>query len=133
MSTDFEPLFARLRGILEKQAARFTIGDPKPGYYGLEAPVGPATIREWGGKVRRPTIPVAWIQSGKAYVSYHLMGVSGNPKRLDECSAELRAHMQGKSCFNFKEIDETLLRELEQLTEDSLNVMKRAGYISAGD
>ena len=132
MPSQFQPVFIRLRGILEKHAASFTVGQDKPGHYSLEAPVGPATLRGWGGKVRTPTIPVGWVQTGKAYVSFHLMGVSGSPNLLDGCSAELRAHMQGKSCFNFKVIDETLFRELAQLTLASLTGMKKAGYIAEG-
>jgi hypothetical protein len=42
----------------------------------------------------------------------------------------LRAHMQGKSCFNFKAVDETLFGELERLTAESFIGMRRAGYIS---
>ncbi len=44
------------------------------------------------------------------------MGVYGNPKLLDDSSNELRARMQGKSCFNFKSVDELLFGELERLT-----------------
>ena len=132
MSPQFQAVFIRLRGILEKHAASFTVGQDKSGHYSLEAPVGPATLRAWRGKVRAPTIPVGWVQTGKAYVSFHLMGVAGSPKLLDGCSAELRAHMQGKSCFNFKVVDEILFQELEQLTIDSLTGMKKAGYIAEG-
>jgi len=63
-------------------------------------------------------------------VSFHLMGVYGNPKLLDGCSEDLRARMQGKSCFNFKNADEALFAELERLTADSIAGMKKAGFIS---
>jgi hypothetical protein len=130
MSPQFQPVFQRLRDILKTHAPDFAVGQDTPDYYGLEAPVGPATLRAWKGKVKRPTIPVAWVQSGKGYVSYHLMGVYGNPKLLEKCTDELRAHMQGKSCFNFKAVDETLFRELAGLTAQSLNGMAKAGFIS---
>jgi hypothetical protein len=130
MSPQLQPVFTQLRGILAKHAARLAVGPNTPEHYGLEAPVGPATLRAWKGKVKTPTIPVAWVQAGKGYVSYHLMGVAGNPKLLDGCSMELRAHMQGKSCFNFKAVDETLFGELERLTAESFIGMRRAGYIS---
>jgi hypothetical protein len=78
-------------------------------------------------------IPVAWVQSGKSYVSYHLMGVGGNPKILEGCSAELRARMKGKSCFNFTTIDEKLLDELAALTTRSLEGMRKAEYIAEHD
>ena len=106
MSPEFIPVFKRLRGILEKHAANFAVGQTREDYYGLEAPVGPTTLRAWRGKLKTPTMPVAWVQSGKAYVSYHLMGVYGRPKLLEACSKELRARMQGKSCFSFKTVDD---------------------------
>src|SRR5262249_39613047 len=129
MSSQFQSVFTRLRGILEKHAASFAVGQDTAKHYGLEACVGPATVQAWGGKAKKPTIPVAWVQIGKAYVSYHLMGVYGNPKLLEGCSKELRARMQGKSCFNFKTADDKLFKELERLTAKSLTCMKKAGFI----
>ena len=129
MSPEFMPLFQRLRGILERHAAWLAVGQDKADYYGLEAPVGPATLRAWGGKMKSSTIPVAWVTCGKGYVSCHLMGVYAQPKLLENCSKELRARMQGKSCFNFKMVDEELFAELERLTSECLMGMKTAGYI----
>lgn len=73
-------------------------------------------------------MPVAWVQTGKNYVSYHLMPVYACPKLVEGCSKELQARMQGKSCFNFKTIDETLLQELEQLTIAAFAAWKKAGF-----
>ena len=126
----FKPVFERLREILKAHAGDFSVVPDLADHYGLEAPVGPATLQAWRGKMKNPKIPVAWVQIGKAYVSFHLMGVYGCPKLLEGCTRELRAHMQGKSCFNFKNIDETLFMELEKLTAQSLAVMAKAGYIS---
>jgi hypothetical protein len=130
MPIQFESVFARLRQILKKSAAGSIVESEKPGHYGLSAPTGPETVRIWRGKMRHPTIPVAWVEIGKSYVGYHLMGVYGNPKLLAVCSKELKARMQGKSCFNFKSIDEPLFAELERLTVKSLEGMKKAGFIS---
>ena len=58
------------------------------------------------------------------------MGIYGNPKLLDRYSKELKARMQGKSCFNFKTVNESLFEELERLTTKSITGMKKAGYIS---
>lgn len=63
-------------------------------------------------------------------VSYHLMGVSGNPRLLDGISQELRARMQGKSCFNFKAVEDALFQEVDRLTIESLTGMRKAGYVS---
>jgi hypothetical protein len=129
-SSQFKLVFARLRDILQKNAGGLAVEPNQDDHYGLTAPVGPATVRAWGGKVKSPTIPVAWVQIGKAYVSYHLMGVYGNPKLLDGVSKKLLARMQGKSCFNFKADDEPLFDELEQLTVRSIAGMRKAGFIS---
>jgi hypothetical protein len=67
-----------------------------------------------GVKVSTPTVPVA----------------CGNAKLIGTFSQELRAHMHGKSCFNFKTVDDALLKELEQVTAESLRGMQGAGYIS---
>ena len=38
------------------------------------------------------------------------------PDLLDGISPELRKHMQGKSCFNFKKMEPALFDELSELT-----------------
>ncbi len=98
--------------------------------YGLQAKIGPATLKAWGGKMKSPVMPVAWVQVGKAYVSYHLMGIYMNPILQKTISKELKTRMQGKTCFNFKKIDETLFKELDQLTGQSITSFRKAGFIA---
>ena len=57
------------------------------------------------------------VRTGKAYVSFHLMSVYAFPDLLKSMSPELKKRMQGKSCFNFKEVDEELFKELAKLTK----------------
>ena len=57
------------------------------------------------------------VEIKKNYVSYHLMPVYMNPGLLDDLSPELRKRMQGKSCFNFKKVDEKLFSDLRDLTK----------------
>ena len=130
MKSDFGSIFVRLRGILEKHSATLTVKADAPDHYSLEAGAGPAALRVWGGKLKRPTIPVAWVQVGKAYVSYHLMGLYGNTRLRDGMSKELMTRMQGKTCFNFKVVDEKLFEELDQLTAQSIAAFRKAGYMS---
>jgi hypothetical protein len=130
MSTTFAPVFECLRDVLKRHAEGFSVSKDDADYFCLEGPVGPATLQAWKGKEKTRTIPVAWVQVSKSYVSFHLMGVYGQPKLLEDCSPELRSRMQGKSCFNFKTIDEPLFEELEQLTVESLAGMKKAGFVS---
>jgi hypothetical protein len=130
MKADLESVFTRLRELLAGHSAGFTISEDTSTKYSLQAPVGAATLRAWRGKAKASAIPVAWVQIGKGYVSYHLMGVYGAPRLMDKYSNELKARMQGKSCFNFKRIDENLFGELSCLTADSLAAMKRGEVIS---
>lgn len=57
------------------------------------------------------------VRVGKSYVSFHLMPVHAFPDLLKDISPELRKRMQGKSCFNFNRVDESLMRELDELTD----------------
>ena len=57
------------------------------------------------------------VRLGKNYVSYHLMSVYAVPDDAKTISPELKKRMQGKACFNFKEVDEKLFKELAQLTK----------------
>lgn len=57
------------------------------------------------------------VRLGKAYVSFYLMSVYVSAPEMKGMSPELRKRMQGKSCFNFKTVDEKLFRELAKLTK----------------
>src|SRR5882672_6782830 len=128
-SSEFEKIFARLRSILGKHARSLTVTEDRSMRYCLEGRVGPAALRAWGGKIKRPMLPVAWVQIGKAYVSFHVMGVYGDSKARAGMSKELQARMQGKTCFNFKIADEALFRELERLTGRACEAFQKAGFI----
>ena len=69
------------------------------------------------------------VRTGKNYVSYHLMAIYACPDLLESVSPELRKRMQGKSCFNFRHVDEALFKELAQLTDRSFKRFKQAGFI----
>jgi hypothetical protein len=124
-----DAIFARLRGILSKHADRFSVTADTKERYCLESPIGPAALRAWGGKVKRAQIPVAWVEVGKARVSFHLMAM--DPALRGEMSSDLERRMQGKTCFNFIAVDDVLFRELERLTAHGLAAFKRAGFITS--
>jgi hypothetical protein len=119
MNSDFESIFVRLRGILQKHSAALTVTADAPDHYCLQVAFSP--------KLKKP-FPVAWVKIGKAYVSYHFMPVYMFPRLLDSRSDKLRARMQGKSCFNFKVVDEALFKELEDLTTEGFARCKEAGF-----
>jgi hypothetical protein len=129
MATEFDNVFARLKEILQKYSGPFTIKPDVKDKYGLYAPVGPATVKIWGGKMKKLVMPIAWVEIGKAYVSYHLMGIYMNPKLQAAIPKELKSRMQGKTCFNFKKMDEKVFKELDELTAKSIDAFKKGGFI----
>jgi hypothetical protein len=128
-SSQFDVVFRRLREILSKHHGALNVSDDTSTKYCLEAAIGPATLQAWGGKAKRPRIPVAWVEVSKAYVSYHLMGVA-NPAVQSEMSKELKARMQGKTCFNFTSLDEAAIEEVDSITSSSIAAFKKAGFIA---
>jgi len=69
------------------------------------------------------------VRIGKAYVSFHLMGVYVYPDLLSDMSPELKKRMQGKSCFNFKQADKKLIAELRKLTKACRDRYRDAGML----
>lgn len=69
------------------------------------------------------------VQVKKAYISYHLMPVYVKPELLASLSPELKARMQGKSCFNFTSPDKALFKELEALTKAGYASFKEQGFV----
>ena len=107
---DFAAVAARLRAILEAYADSLKFTEFPTGAVKLERPPGDA-----------PSDYVAGTRIGKTYVSYYLMPVYGLPELLDGISPELRRRMQGKACFNFTRVDETLFAELATLTATGID------------
>src|SRR5262245_1462200 len=99
---EFDAIFTKLRAILRKHRGALHVAADTPASYSLEGKPGPAAIQAWGGRMKKPVMPVAWVQIGKAYVSFHLMPIYGCAALCDGMSKALQARMQGKSCFNFK-------------------------------
>lgn len=80
-------------------------------------------------KIRKTDFYFGKVVINKNYVSYHLMPVYVNPKLLDDISPGLLKRMQGKSCFNFKDIDKTLFKELSNLTKRGIEFYKKNGML----
>ena len=103
----FEQIFRRLRGILVPYAGRMHVAADTDGGYSLD--MAPEAERN-------PTTWFAGVRVGSAYVSYYLMPIYVEPALLEGISPELKRRMQGKSCFNFRVVDESLFTELADLT-----------------
>ncbi len=63
------------------------------------------------------------------YVSFYLMPVYLQPELLADMSEGLKKRMQGKSCFNFKEIDQELFAELEGLVDAGYQSYAEQGFV----
>jgi len=115
MASDFEPVFVRLRTILQRHRGNLSVTDDTGTRYCLTGGCHPT---------HKGRMPIAWVEINKGYVSFHHMGVYAAPELLAGASKKLKARMQGKSCFNFKTVDEPLFEELEQLTGRAFETFK---------
>ena len=117
MNNNSTEVFAALREILKRHAGRLVVADDTSKCYRLEGGLHPT---------HQKPFPIAWITVGKAYVSFHHMGVYARPELLKGVSKELKARMQGKSCFNFTTIDDETMRELAALTKQGIERFRQA-------
>ncbi|MFK7801451.1 MAG: hypothetical protein AB8G95_07470 [Anaerolineae bacterium] len=63
------------------------------------------------------------------YVSFYLMPVYLQPELVANISDGLKKRMQGKSCFNFKTIDQELFQELEGLVDAGYQSYAEQGFV----
>jgi len=120
-SKEFLSTFNSLKEILKKYERHLKVASNKINTYNLYA--------GYSEKYKRD-IYFGGVVVNKNYVSYHLMPIYMNPKLLDKISPDLKKRMQGKSCFNFKDIDKTLFKELSNLTKRGIDFYKTNGLLS---
>jgi len=116
---DFPGIFRRLRPLLAKHSAGLVTTHDGEDHYALDTP----HIMKNGGRLF-----FGAVQVKKAYVSFHLMPVYSDPDLLSAVSDTLKKRMQGKSCFNFRKLDENLIAELEKLVDDAAERYRAHGY-----
>lgn len=107
---EFFIVFEELKKILRPYASQLTVKTDTPDTYYLEGPYS----EKW-----KKELFFGSVQIKKNYVSFYLMPVYMYPDLLKDISPELKKHMQGKSCFNFKKVEPELLKELGDLTRRS--------------
>jgi len=120
MPTTRPEVFSALRDILRRHTGSLIVADDTASCFRLEGGTHPT---------RKKPFPIAWVAMGKAYVSFHHMGVYARPDLLEGVSKELKARMQGKSCFNFTSVDPVLFAELEELTVRGFNALRNAPFM----
>ena len=107
-NNNFDKVFDKLKAIFQPYVKKMDIAQDNQTYYLLNT--------RYIMKNKQP-LCFGGVRLGKAYVSFYLMSVCASPDLLKGMSPELKQRMQGKSCFNFKEVDEKLFKELAQLTK----------------
>ena len=105
--SDFPVVFEHLKSILRLFEPKLTVTADTPDAYSLDGPYS----EKW-----EKQLFFGSAQIKKNYVSFYLMPVYMFPDLLKDLSPELKKHMQGKSCFNFKKIEPDLFEELAELT-----------------
>lgn len=104
---NFPLIFDQLKRILQPYAKDLTVKADTADTYYLDGPYS----EKW-----KKELFFGSAQIKKNYVSFYLMPVYMYPALLQDISPELKKHMQGKSCFNFKKIEPQLFDELAKLT-----------------
>ena len=106
---DLPLVFEQLKNILRPYAESLTLkADTSDSYY-LDGPYS----EKW-----KKELFFGSAQIKKNYVSFYLIPVYMYPDLLKDISPELKKHMQGKSCFNFRKVEPELFRELADLTKE---------------
>ena len=105
-----------LRSVLEAYSPALRVARDEAGTYEL------STNKPYEGK---PMFFGA-VTVRKGYVSFYLMPVSVFPELLEGISPQLREHMHGESCFNFRSVDLRLIQELAGLTAAGLDLFQQA-------
>ena len=121
MAYDPQGVFERIRPFFAAHAARCVVLHDEPGRYCL----GTHEMRAKDGY----RTMFGGVEIKKAYVSAHLIPVYVHPDMLDEIGADLRKRMQGKSCFNFKTVDDELFAGLRSLIDAGATRFQQNGWI----
>ena len=113
---DFPLIFEQLKNILKPYAKNLSVKVDTADTYYLDGPYS----EKW-----KKELFFGSAQIKKNYVSFYLMPVYMYPELLSDISPELKKHMQGKSCFNFKKVETDLFKELEELTRQGVEKFRQ--------
>jgi len=117
--TGFPLVFEKLKSILKPYSSKLIVKVDTSEGFSLDGPYS----EKW-----KKELFFGAAQIKKNYVSFYLMPVYMCPDLLKNISPELKKHMQGKSCFNFKNIDKSLFDELAQLTKQGFEFFIKQEY-----
>ncbi|MBU8906278.1 DUF1801 domain-containing protein [Desertibacillus haloalkaliphilus] len=114
---EFQKIFDKLKGIIKEYEAFLDVKSDTLDNYYLDS-------KQMNPRNKKPIFFGA-VQIKKNYVSFHLMPIYIFPQLLNDISDSLKKRMQGKSCFNFKEVDDDLFSELKRLTKSGFDKYKQ--------
>jgi len=117
---EFQQVFDALRKLITKHAKKLVVQADTPSNYSLYTKVLAPN--------KKPMF-FAGVSVRKNSVNYYLMPVYTCPDLLNDVAPELKARMQGKSCFNFKKLDKALFAQLGRLTDAGYAQFKDDGWI----
>jgi len=120
--SEFDAIFSKLKAIFAPYTKTMDVAQNTANYYLLNT--------RHLMKNKQP-LCFGGVRKGKAYVSFYLMSVYACTDLLKEMSPELKKRMQGKSCFNFKSVDERLFTELANLTKAGAAKFSDGKFIDA--
>lgn len=112
---DLSIVFEKLKNILKPYAEKLTLTADTADIYYIDGPYS----ETW-----KKQLFFGSAQIKKNYVSFYLMPVYMYPDLLKDISPELKKHMQGRSCFNFKKVEADLFEELAGLTSKGAEKFK---------
>jgi hypothetical protein len=117
--TEFPLVFQKLKAILKPYSSKLKLkADTAEAFY-----LDGSYSEKW-----KKELFFGAVQIKKNYVSFYLMPVYMCPDLLKGISPELKKHMQGKSCFNFKKVEASLFEELAQLTKQGFERFMKEEY-----
>lgn len=120
MSGTFEATFRQLKSLFTPYVGRLKTSSDTSSNYMLDG--------EYVPEFKRPMF-FGGVRRGRTYVSFYLMPIYSNPELLGKMSDDLRRRMQGKSCFNFTQLEPELFAELEQLVHAGFACYERLNYV----
>ena len=105
----FDTTFAALKNVLKPFERHFdVVKDTRNAYY----------LASKTAKTRsKAAIWFGGVEIRKNYVSFHLIPVYAAPQLVKGLSPSLKKRMQGKSCFNFTDVEPAHLKELDVVTK----------------
>jgi hypothetical protein len=118
--TDTSAVFQALRALLVPYVGRLRV---------LKDDAKEFTLISVGNTYQGKPMWFGGVRIGKAYVSFHLMPLYMNPPMIARIPAELKKRMQGKSCLNFKKVDEEAFAQLAALTEAGYEDYRKRGWV----